>query len=390
MVFGEVHVTDPKQHALSDANLERLGGLFFLTPLGIQFRGSFPDYLNGAQLDAKESPDKYNGLRAGRLEHIMHDLWNLTTLMRHSEWIRRLSEENTLWAPDWMAYAALDVENFYVQTRSLMDHVAEWLQVAAHKREVTSNSFEGLLASVNERATRAALGADVADLVAAASTWFKPLKEIRDRSVHYGAWTMVVPTPEKGIRFQVYASYPFNKPLVAFERPDDEFQDFRLVSSATVGEIVLLLNDLAAAVQNVRPVTHVEGGYIAAPGFSDLLEWCGTVPVPDPDAPTRLTVLLGQGAERRSLGEIDGTSVTYTRARIHLTLRAGHQLIGLLGNGYGARTFDLVLGKQMFVNCQFREMGTSIRMTGGGKGFVGGRCVLDYEDERAAPESTPT
>jgi hypothetical protein len=380
---------NPEPHTLSDANLDRLGKLFFLTPRGIEWRGSFPGYLGGSQIEAKERQDRLSGQRVSRLEHILHDVWNLTTIIRHSEWMQRLSQKGSLWAPDWMAYAALDVENFYVQTRSLMDHVAQWLQVAVHKREVTPGSFDDLLKATDKR-TREALGGEVADLVAASAAWFRPLREIRDRSVHDGAWTVVVPKPEKGIKFQVYASYPFDKPLVAFREADDEFQEFRQVASAVVGEIVLLLNDLAAAVQKVRPVTLPEGGFIMAPGFSDLLEWCNTAPLPDPEAPTTLIVLSGQEDTRQTLGEIDGTSFTYTRSRIYLTLAAGRQLIDIFGRGYGARSFDLVRGRQLFVNCQISEMSASTHMTGDGMGFVGGHCVLDYETETLGPEPKPS
>ena len=379
----------PQPHILSAASLSRLCAYFFLTPLGIQFRGSFPDYLAGAQIEAKENPERHTRLCASRLEHILHDLWNLTTIIRHSEWTRGLSEKGTLSSPDWMAYAALDVENFYVQTRSLMDHVAEWLQVAGRRRGITPSSFDDLVAKTTDARTREALGADVVDLVAGTAAWFKPLREIRDRSVHHGAWTAVIPTPEHGIRFQVYASYPFEKPLVAFREANDEFQEFRQVASATVAEIVLLLNDLATAVQKVRPVARADGGYIMAPGFSDLLEWCGTAPVPDPEAPTTLIVIEGTGDGRRALGEIDGTSVTYTRSRIYLTLAAGRQLIEIFGSGYGERHFDLVRGDGMFVNCLIEEMTTSVRMTGADKGFVGGCCVVYYEDEVLAPKEMP-
>jgi hypothetical protein len=37
---------------------------------------------------------------------------------------------------------------------------------------------------------------------------------------------------------------------------------------------------------------------------------------------------------------------------------------------------------------QVRPVATNVRMTGGTKGFVGGRCLLDYEDKRLAPATS--
>jgi hypothetical protein len=85
------------------------------------------------------------------------------------------------------------------------------------------------------------------------------------------------------------------------------------------------------------------------------------------------------------IGEIDRGAFHYAGRQAQLDLRSTHQLVELFGNGYGSRTFHLVDGNEMLVNCRMVQEGTSVQITGATEAVVTGGSILEFEKVLPAP-----
>jgi hypothetical protein len=70
---------------------------------------------------------------------------------------------------------------------------------------------------------------------------------------------------------------------------------------------------------------------------------------------SKLSVIAPKNGKTEKIGEIDGDDVEPLGLTAHLGERAHHQLAELLGNGYGAKSFHLIVGEDMMVNCRVVE-----------------------------------
>jgi hypothetical protein len=125
----------------------------------------------------------------------------------------------------WRSFSSVDIENVFVQVRSLMDHVSDLIRDHVPKGDQLPHSFDKLRSSMDKYRSR--LSVQLQELVESA-LWFDHMRGIRNALVHEGGMSLVFGEPGESLHFQVYGknvkgyiSHPalmFNENVVHFER----------------------------------------------------------------------------------------------------------------------------------------------------------------------------
>jgi hypothetical protein len=200
------------------------------------------------------------------------DLWNISTLLARLEWTRTLAHQGALNTGAWSSFSSLDIENFFVQMRSIMDHVAEILQSLLPKGKQLPESFRRLRESLDKYRTR--LPSDIAALVAGAN-WFDEMRSARDALVHQGGYSLVFSEPKDGILFQVYGKGHkgcFSHPAIMF---NDNVVRFDRYASHVVSNLLVFLDRLGAALLSKTTAIGSVPGQVrcSSMGFALLRLW---------------------------------------------------------------------------------------------------------------------
>jgi hypothetical protein len=177
---------------------------------------------------------------ASSIKFLDDDVSNMLTVLYRLAWMQRESQVSADLLDKWTDYVSLDVETWHVNFRSALDHAAAAIccTVACPDgmRSYGSPSFANLY-DLGQKAARDAsiattgaqwLGDDWLTLLQRA-TWYGIIKDVRNKIVHRGAFTMSFMNPSSGILFQVFSgpsrsklvSIPgvmFNENVVRFER----------------------------------------------------------------------------------------------------------------------------------------------------------------------------
>lgn len=208
---------------------------------------------------------------ASVINRITQDIWNISILLHRLDWMRSLTLQGHLHQGDWQSYSSLDIENFFVQVRSVMDHVAELLRVTLPKGKQLPESFRRLRESMTKYSTR--LPAIVIDLVIEAS-WFDQMRDTRDALVHQGGYSLIFGEPHDGVLFQVFGKRHNNcicHPVAMFNA---NVVHFDLYAALMMANVLTFLDRLGVAIALSFPSTSKPGPtrcYYS--GFQLLLHW---------------------------------------------------------------------------------------------------------------------
>lgn len=201
------------------------------------------------------------------------DLWTIASKL---DWMLKQRNAGVLDSSAWMFFASSDVNAFLFNVRSLFDHLAEAMRVAAPKPQgIPHQSFKGLqdwIAKHPEMADKQ-LGADVASIVAACD-WFLPLRRLRNELTHYDGQTIVFPeTP--GIAVGIWnrrLEDLVNEPALK----DDENENllrFERLASATMARLHALVEDSAQAIADANGYNLEPNAWSTHPGLEVVARW---------------------------------------------------------------------------------------------------------------------
>lgn len=235
---------DRTYHHMDVAHLRSARALFDRdNALGFSLRSNFTSLFGGLH----GSTDPLSECISRQLSFATHDFWMMSTGLDRLAWMAEKAKSDPLLLSKWSSYATLDIEQWHIQFRSLLDYTARVIRELAAKKGQVSDSFTKLQKhSMNatgdpesERDFSQRLGADWLRLLQNAG-WYSQIVQVRDEVVHFGAQTIVFDSPAEGILFQVRGAQGarlardlpglmFNKNVVYFERYAAHFMAHLLV-----------------------------------------------------------------------------------------------------------------------------------------------------------------
>lgn len=194
---------------------------------------------------------------------IFQDIGNIGIILERLEWMRQKSYEDEYLHQNWMSFASVDIEHFFVEFRSIMDYVAEIIVITAKKRgqlpkEVSkTTSFEGLKNWVQKSpGNKARLGEEISEVIESAK-WFSSIRSIRDELVHEGGLTLVFMEPKEGILFQVYSGFKnlVNHEIIMYNYNIAYFDRFVAIYFS---HLLLFLEGFAKAIRSILELKHID------------------------------------------------------------------------------------------------------------------------------------
>jgi len=206
-------------------------------------------------------------------KYILQDLWNLGAIIYKLEWMRLQLGTDDNSESLWYQFATVDIENFYVEFRSIFDYIAEIVKVVANKPGQIKNTFNMQEWLKNNPGHRNALGEELANLVESVD-WFPAIKEPRDLIIHCGGFTLPFWEHKKGILFQVYGESlkPFVKDEIVMY--NQNVVDFQLYSALYLCKLFLFLDEFSKTIRiklNI-PKTN-SAAKLYSLGFDLLMQW---------------------------------------------------------------------------------------------------------------------
>lgn len=197
------------------------------------------------------------------LQYIQHDCWNILTLIYRINWQHRLLRQNKLDEASWREFAALDVDLFHIEIRSIFDYIAKSIKVVSEKpQQVRGESFEELYNWLNKKpeANIPKLGKDLASLVQSCQ-WFKTLRAVRDSTVHFGGFTFVL-FREGRILFQVHQAHPtkgLDRKIAIPEVMLSKYHaDFELYAGLYLGYLIAYLENFSESIEHRLSLHKIE------------------------------------------------------------------------------------------------------------------------------------
>ncbi|MFW6039131.1 MAG: hypothetical protein ACOC9P_01495 [bacterium] len=208
----------------------------------------------------------------------LDDLGNIATICDRLIWMSDLYVADRLEWGRWWAYAALDVQLFHIELRSLFDYAAQAIVAAGDTSGQLGDprrmSFRSLQEKIRRERYRQQLGTDLAD-VAVSCTWFPSVREIRDAAVHKGGRIVLFDQPPR-ILFQCYenrfqavvgdvaTALMFNRNVV----------DFTLYAGYLIGRTIAFLERLGEVMLE-RTEARLIGSDARSthPGYRIIRQW---------------------------------------------------------------------------------------------------------------------
>jgi hypothetical protein len=194
------------------------------------------------------------------LQFIEHNYFDLITITNRLAWQKQMAIKKELSMGDWMSFAQLDVELFFMKIRSIFDYVfftlcriSDCKKIPSKKRK-SFNTLRNWLTDQNEGKKNAKnWDADLAKLVLSAD-WFDLIKSVRDSIFHEGAYTFVFHDTDR-ILFQVHSGSGYkNKISIPEVMYNENVVDFELFAGVYFGYLVAFLEDFAINVEKKLPV----------------------------------------------------------------------------------------------------------------------------------------
>ncbi len=213
----------------------------------------------------------------GAIGNIQHGLWQISALIQRLVWMRRMARSGELHESVWRVFSQLDIEQYFVQLRSIMDYLGVLIRESSKNPGQIPRSFQKLRSSIDSYERK--IHPEIYEIVSSA-LWFDEIRAIRDSLVHDGARPMVFSEDSDRLLFQVHRtglrnmiSKPFilrSENVACFER----FAAWSLSHALSALECVgACLSENAQFQIDVGPVrSNYPGLNIARDWMEDLLQ----------------------------------------------------------------------------------------------------------------------
>lgn len=219
------------------------------------------------------------------LQFMQHRVSSLATLMARLQWMAQQWSEGNHIDRMWTDYAGLDIEQWHVGFRSILDEVGLAIKVLAdNKYGQPRESFNKIFKLVQKiqcdpaghRSEAERLGSDWIDLIKTA-TWFPVSRAVRNEVVHFGGQEMVIGNPGEGILFQVHTGGT-GKNLIRLPSPfmlNANVVYFDRYAADLMAHLLSFLEDFAliAYKRTCKTPRARNGVTIYSLGFRTLIGW---------------------------------------------------------------------------------------------------------------------
>lgn len=199
--------------------------------------------------------------------NISQDVWNLCTLASRINWFCDIAIQDN-WRDEhpfmWSLYTGLDIQQFHVELRSILDYAATILVNLADKpgQVKGKDSFETLSNWLEaEQSAENKLGNQVSAVIRS-GCWYKDIRQIRDNIVHYGADAFVFGKPTDGILFQVSKHFK-NQINIREIMWKEHVVDFEIYAGLYFARLLELLEKLGNLIRSRIPPNYVTSGVVA-------------------------------------------------------------------------------------------------------------------------------
>lgn len=237
---------------------------------GTYLHGAFYDLSTTISVNQKELHTSYAGATL-LFSKISQDVWNIATLTSRLEWSRSEAKNIQHLMDSWRYYAAVDIEHFHVEIRSIMDYLAVLIGIFSGKKGQLPPSFMRLLERKDDLKPK--IGDQISGLLEN-SDWFRETRAVRDAIVHTGGNTLIFGSPEEGILFQVYKDFfhnMVNKPCFMFNENVAYFDKY---VALFFSQMIVMLEKFAQIVgKGIEVTIPINGVHSYAPGFSVIRQW---------------------------------------------------------------------------------------------------------------------
>lgn len=225
----------------------------------------------------------------------MHDLWMISTAQARLAWMKEQAVNDAPLRMRWSSYAALDIESWHGQFRSLLDYAAKVLrELAQSRRGFKDWSFTELWQKASGKTIdreggepkdtldrregssqefEEIVGTDWLELLKSA-TWYPQIVSIRDQTVHFGAQTLVFGEGSDGILFQVMGKTASRlaqqEPILMFNENVVYFDRYAAYFMAC---LLSWLEKFASVAYSRLGMVKMPGSLVAHFGFEVLATW---------------------------------------------------------------------------------------------------------------------
>jgi hypothetical protein len=256
---------------ITSADIQRVRSQFGQDEDGYFWYGDFVSLVGDLVITLARDKDKIVGEIHRKHSYIMQDLWNLGIIIFKLEWMRSRAEIDESLKMTWWLFAMTDIQQFFIEFRSIFDYITQIIEQVANKRGQIGNSFHDLQEWIKRNpGHRDSLGDDLAYLVESVD-WFPDIRNLRDNIIHFGGFTLPFMSPKEGILFQVYGDSlnPLIKDEIVMHN-----KNFQLYSALYLCKLLLFLENLANIVRSKLSIKKMSSsGKIYSPGFELLINW---------------------------------------------------------------------------------------------------------------------
>ena len=214
--------------------------------------------------------------------NILHDIWNLTTIIERLEDTRIRSINDSSYRDLWSKYAQLDIEHFHFEIRSIMDYLSLIINISSNKANQLPESYNGLtdFALKNSQKGIKLYGEEIHNLLIKFSKWFIFQRKIRDDIIHRGFECLVFGNPSEGILFMINNikfkksidnDYLFFNEIVFNKNGVLSFEKYAVINISVV--VYLLENISEILLRKFNYNSKTRKTRITSNGFKILLKW---------------------------------------------------------------------------------------------------------------------
>ena len=175
----------------------------------------------------------------------------------------------------WMKYAAIDIDMFHLQIRSIFDYISKILRrIANYPEQVPDKSFHRLREWLKKDKDKneQKLGKDLTSYVLSCD-WFEEICNIRDEVIHRGGFTIAFPM-QYTIMFNIY---PKQDELISLPKKtmhNDSVVNFEKYAALIFAYLIIYIEEICTKTYYIKNIKRmVMNGKSHFTGSETLVEW---------------------------------------------------------------------------------------------------------------------
>lgn len=250
--------------------LQRAVDQFDFDEDGCHLSGPFFDLGLGLRTPQGLTEEENNKLRI-LSSRARDDLWNISTLIERLNWSRKNAKEVEHISDMWRHYVKMDISQFHVEMRAIMDYVAQIIATVASEPGQMPDSFRKLVQGGDKYEKR--INSSFHHLIEKPS-WFKRLRSVRDNLIHGGHSTIVFGSPSEGLIFQISRGLQgdgvscepylhYNENVLYFDR----------YAALHLAYLLNFLDDVGRECENFLNLDSSSRGRNYSPGYEVINRW---------------------------------------------------------------------------------------------------------------------